>query len=309
MDNIQLIILLFIEFLIVVIPVILRVAFITLAERKVLGYRQFRKGPNKVSWGGFLQPLADAIKLFTKELYAPWTREQKMFWIASFLRIWFALIIWVIAPWVSRYLNLNFSWLALIMLIRFNVYPVILGGWASNRKYSIIGFVRAVAQTISYEVIIILLIFLILLFNNSLTLTGTLSFNSYSLFLWCFPIFLICWRFTCLVETHRTPFDLSEGESELVSGFNVEYMSGGFTLFFLAEYANIAFIGFLRALLIRPETNSCFFYLIFGRFIFFWFWARRTLPRYRYDMLINICWKNGMPAIILILIGALVLLL
>ena len=284
------------NYILILIPVLLNVAFITLLERKILGYRQYRLGPNKVSFIGLLQPIADAIKLFTKQIEFPYRRNYLIFFISPVLSVFLVLLIWIIIPIASGYHFFSFSTIIFLIILRFGVYPLLLAGWASNRKYALIGGLRGVAQTISYEIrlALILLIFLVYYLTYRLEIINYKS-NIISIILVA-PLVSIFWIVSCLAETNRTPFDFSEGESELVSGFNIEYGSGGFALIFIAEYARIYFLRAVSCfLLIGWPPYSLIRQTISIFFIFFWVWARATLPRFRYDLLIELAWKNILP--------------
>ena len=274
----------------------LNVAFITLLERKILGYRQYRLGPNKVRIIGILQPISDAIKLFTKQQDSPFSRNYILFFFSPVLRLILILIIWSILPLITRYHNFIFSIILLLVIIRLGVYPLLLAGWSSNRKYALLGGLRGVAQTISYEIslALILLIFLIYLkrYNFELIIYNLTNISLIILI----PIFFLFWVVSCLAETNRTPFDFSEGESELVSGFNVEYGSGRFAIIFIAEYARIYFLRMIsRFLGFGWQPNNILCYIVGIGLVFFWIWSRSTLPRFRYDLLIALAWKRILP--------------
>nr|QIQ23136.1 NADH dehydrogenase subunit 1 [Rochia nilotica] len=280
---------------------LLGVAFFTLLERKGLGYFQIRKGPNKVGLMGLPQPLADALKLFSKELTKPTMANQSPYFLAPILSLILALLLWQLYP--SDSTNTYFLWGVLFFLCvsSLNVYGTLLAGWASNSKYALLGAIRAVAQTISYEVSLALILLFVLFLSSSFNF---LEIKSYSEYVWlCFllgPISLM-WVASCIAETNRAPFDFAEGESELVSGFNIEYGAGGFALIFMAEYANILVMSLFTAVLFFGGGNffwgnTDFFMTLKTLFFSFVFiWVRATLPRFRYDLLMGLTWKVFLP--------------
>lgn len=282
--------------ILLIICVIVRVAFVTLLERKVLGYIQIRKGPNKIGFMGIFQPFCDAIKLFTKEQVNPNLSNFFIFYFSPVLSLFLSLIIWSCLPFIIKFYSFEYGVLFFFCCLRFGVYIVIMAGWSSNSMYALLGSLRAIAQTISYEVALVLILFSLLLLLGSFNL---LYFELFQVNLWFiflfFPIGLI-WIISSLAETNRTPFDFAEGESELVSGFNVEYGGGGFALIFLAEYARIIFMRFLFSLLfLGSYINSFFFFLKLNFIIFLFIWVRGAFPRYRYDKLIFMAWKRYLP--------------
>jgi len=289
------------NFLVLVIAVLLNVAFITLLERKILGYSQLRKGPNKVGAGGILQPFNDAIKLFSKERVFLNTANHALYSVSPVLAIRLSLLVFASFPIRESIFSLGLSILFIYLVIRINVYPVLVSGWSSNRKYASIGALRAVAQTVSYEVSLALMILFFVCLSKRLNFTEV----SYLNILWLKELIFIpllgIWIISCLAETNRTPFDFAEGESELVSGFNIEYGAVGFALIFIAEYASIFFMSSLFVFFFFSFSSKILSsYLIITLIVFFWVWARTTLPRYRYDLLINLTWKNYLPVVLLI---------
>uniref|UniRef100_UPI001FAFCC39 NADH dehydrogenase subunit 1 n=1 Tax=Bufotes turanensis TaxID=389304 RepID=UPI001FAFCC39 len=283
-------------------PILLAVAFLTLIERKVLGYMQHRKGPNIVGPMGLLQPIADGVKLFTKEPIRPSTSSQTLFLLAPMMALSLAMVIWTPIPMPISFSDMNLGVMFVLALSSLTVYSILGSGWASNSKYALIGALRAVAQTISYEVTLALILLCTIL------LSGNFSFQNFNITqepLWLiiptWPLAMM-WYISTLAETNRAPFDLTEGESELVSGFNVEYAGGPFALFFLAEYANILmmntistviFLGSSTLFLLSFSTTSLMFKSAILSMIFLW--VRASYPRFRYDQLMHLVWKNFLP--------------
>ena len=286
----------FLGYLLIIIPALVNVAFLTLLERKVLGYAQARKGPNKVRAAGVLQPFADAVKLFLKERVLPTSGNLFTYRVAPVLRLLLTLWVWRLMPLREGPIRFSYSAVVLLMVIRFGVYATLLAGWASNSKYGLIGALRGVAQTISYEVRLALFLFRFLLVPVTLNLSLLRQTNSELALLGCLAPLVLLWFVSCLAETNRTPFDFAEGERELVSGFNIEYGRGGFALIFMAEYGSILFLSLLTAsLIITSSTHTIVLYVLIRAIRVAWIWARATLPRYRYDILINLAWKRLLP--------------
>nr|ARI50095.1 NADH dehydrogenase subunit 1 [Cittarium pica] len=281
--------------------ILLGVAFFTLLERKGLGYFQIRKGPNKVGLMGLPQPLADAAKLFTKELTKPTLINQSPYFLAPVMSLILALLLWELYP--SGGNSNYFIWgiLFFLCISSLNVYGTLLAGWASNSKYALLGAIRAVAQTISYEVSLALILLFVLFICGSFSFLE-IKYSSQMVWLTFLltPISLI-WFVSCVAETNRAPFDFAEGESELVSGFNIEYGAGGFALIFMAEYGNILVMSLFTAVLFFGASNLFFidwdlimaFKILFFSFVFVW--VRATLPRFRYDLLMGLTWKVFLP--------------
>nr|YP_009944082.1 NADH dehydrogenase subunit 1 [Formicarius rufipectus]QOD95926.1 NADH dehydrogenase subunit 1 [Formicarius rufipectus] len=286
-----------------VLPILIAVAFLTLIERKILSYMQARKGPNIVGPYGLLQPMADGIKLFIKEPIRPSTSSPSLFILTPMLALLLALTIWTPLPLPFPLADLNLGILFMLALSSLTVYSILWSGWASNSKYALIGALRAVAQTISYEVTlaIILLSTIILSGNYTLNTLATTQEPLYLVFS-SWPLTMM-WYISTLAETNRAPFDLTEGESELVSGFNVEYAAGPFTLFFLAEYTNIMLMNTLTAILfLNPSTLSLskelFPTILATKTLLLsagFLWIRASYPRFRYDQLMHLLWKSFLP--------------
>nr|ADW81673.1 NADH dehydrogenase subunit 1 [Cryptocentrus inexplicatus]ADW81675.1 NADH dehydrogenase subunit 1 [Cryptocentrus inexplicatus] len=285
------------------VPVLLAVAFLTLLERKVLGYMQHRKGPNVVGPYGLLQPIADGVKLFIKEPVRPSSSSPLLFLVAPMLALTLALTLWAPIPLPHPVTDLNLSILFILALSSLAVYSILGSGWASNSKYALIGALRAVAQTISYEVSLGLILLSAIIFTGGFTLQ---TFNTTQESIWllipAWPLAAM-WYISTLAETNRAPFDLTEGESELVSGFNVEYAGGPFALFFLAEYANILLMNTLSATLFfgashlphLPEITTINLMLKATFLSVLFLWVRASYPRFRYDQLMHLIWKNFLP--------------
>nr|QNN90433.1 NADH dehydrogenase subunit 1 [Parophasma galinieri] len=284
-------------------PILIAVAFLTLVERKILSYMQGRKGPNIVGPFGLLQPLADGVKLFLKEPIRPSTSAPILFITTPMLALLLAISVWAPLPLPFSLADLNLGMLFLLAMSSLAVYSILWSGWASNSKYALIGALRAVAQTISYEVTLaIILLSMVLLTGNYTLSTFAIAQEPLYLIFPCWPLAMM-WYVSTLAETNRAPFDLTEGESELVSGFNVEYAAGPFALFFLAEYANIMLMNTLTAILffnpsllnlpqeLFPLALATKTLLLSAGFL----WIRASYPRFRYDQLMHLLWKNFLP--------------
>nr|AUW54707.1 NADH dehydrogenase subunit 1 [Rhinichthys cataractae]AUW54733.1 NADH dehydrogenase subunit 1 [Rhinichthys cataractae] len=286
-----------------IVPILLAVAFLTLLERKVLGYMQLRKGPNVVGPYGLLQPIADGVKLFIKEPVRPSTSSPVLFLATPILALTLALTLWAPMPMPHPVIDLNLGVLFILALSSLAVYSILGSGWASNSKYALIGALRAVAQTISYEVSLGLILLSVIVFSGGYTLQ---TFNTTQEGVWllipAWPLAAM-WYISTLAETNRAPFDLTEGESELVSGFNVEYAGGPFALFFLAEYANILLMNTLSAVLFlgtsyfpgMPELTTISLMVKAAFLSVIFLWVRASYPRFRYDQLMHLVWKNFLP--------------
>nr|QIJ99066.1 NADH dehydrogenase subunit 1 [Ochotona gaoligongensis] len=292
-----------INILLLILPVLLAMAFLTLVERKVLGYMQLRKGPNVVGPYGLLQPFADAVKLFVKEPLRPLTSSPFLFIIAPTLALTLALTMWIPIPMPYPLINMNMGILFILATSSLAVYSILWSGWASNSKYALIGALRAVAQTISYEVTLAIILLSVLLMNGSFTLSSLIDTQEYMwILIPAWPLAMM-WFISTLAETNRAPFDLTEGESELVSGFNVEYAAGPFALFFLAEYTNIIMMNALTVTLflgayhdaLIPQLFTINFAIKTLLLTMVFLWIRASYPRFRYDQLMHLLWKNFLP--------------
>nr|YP_009310618.1 NADH dehydrogenase subunit 1 [Squaliolus aliae]AOT81505.1 NADH dehydrogenase subunit 1 [Squaliolus aliae] len=286
-----------------IIPVLLATAFLTLVERKILGYMQFRKGPNIVGPYGLLQPIADGVKLFIKEPVRPSTSSPLLFLATPTMALTLALLMWMPLPLPHSVVNLNLGLLFILAISSLTVYTILGSGWASNSKYALMGALRAVAQTISYEVTLGLILLSMIIFTGGFTLhTFNLTQETIWLLIPGWPLAMM-WYISTLAETNRAPFDLTEGESELVSGFNVEYAAGSFALFFLAEYTNILMMNTLSVILFLgssydssiPQISTLYLMMKATLLTLIFLWVRASYPRFRYDQLMHLVWKNFLP--------------
>jgi NADH-quinone oxidoreductase subunit H len=307
-------------FLILVVPVLISVAYLTLAERKVMGSMQQRKGPNVVGFLGLLQPLADGLKLLLKETVIPTNASTFSFVFAPVLTLFLSLFGWSVIPlsFTGFYVDINLSLLFIFAVSSLGVYGIILSGWSSNSRYAFFGALRSAAQMVSYEVAIGLILVTVLVCVGSLNFFSIVVFQEFLFFM--IPLFPIFFMFlvSILAETNRAPFDLPEAESELVSGYNVEYASMGFALFFLAEYSSMILMSSLTTIIFMGGWISVFskpfildsFIMSFklSFILFFFIWVRASFPRYRIDQLMRLCWKVFLPislAFVLITFGLL----
>nr|YP_010397360.1 NADH dehydrogenase subunit 1 [Aeolothrips xinjiangensis]UQJ77467.1 NADH dehydrogenase subunit 1 [Aeolothrips xinjiangensis] len=281
--------------LILIIMILVAVAFLTLMERKILGSIQIRIGPNKVGLEGILQPFSDAMKLYSKEKNLPMKSSKKIFFLSPMLGLSIALLTWVIVPYMKPMYMINLGLMAYMSLLGMGVYILMLEGWSSNSAYALIGAMRCVAQTISYEVTMIFIILSMFTLNESMSFYSFSENQTYLWFMFLIPNFLM-WIMVMLAELNRTPFDFGEGESELVSGFNVEYSGPGFAMIFMTEYAMILLAGIMTTVMfLGADFYSFFFYLKSSLISFSIIWIRGTLPRFRYDKLMYFTWKKLLP--------------
>lgn len=304
----------------IVLPLMISVAYLTWAERKVIGYMQVRVGPNRVGYFGLLQPFADAIKLIFKEIVVPTASNKALFFIGPVLAIAPAFAAWAVIPFDATLVlaNLDAGLLYILAMTSVAVYGVIIAGWASNSKYAFLGSLRSAAQIVSYEIAMGFALVGVLMCANSLNLGKIVMGQAGGFWHWyfipLFPLFVV-YFISAVAETNRAPFDVAEGESEIVAGFHVEYSGPGFMVFFLAEYANIWLVcalaatmflgGWLSPVSFLPDSilwflgKMCFL-------VFFFLWFRATFPRYRYDQIMRLGWKIFIPITLvwIIFVGA-----
>nr|YP_010853110.1 NADH dehydrogenase subunit 1 [Margaritifera laevis]WGM81328.1 NADH dehydrogenase subunit 1 [Margaritifera laevis] len=266
--------------------ILLAVAFFTLLERKMLGYFQIRKGPNKVGIMGLPQPLADALKLLVKEWVMPVSSNLLPFILTPSLMLVLALSLWQLFPSFKLSSQMALGMFLFLCISSLSVYTTLMAGWASNSKYALLGAIRAMAQTISYEVTMTLIIIFYLMLKSQMDVVSIRQTNLIlPTALLLIPL-AIMWMTVILAETNRAPFDFAEGESELVSGFNIEYGGAGFAFLFMAEYSNILMMSLFSASMLTGHL------IISAPIAMMFLWARATLPRYRYDLLMNMAWKS-----------------
>ena len=285
------------------IPLLLRVAFLTLVERKVLAFSQIRLGPNKTLMGGVVQPFRDAIKLLTKSIIFISSSNKFLFFLSPILILILSIVVWILMPHYSSIVIWRLSFLALVAILRCGVYPILWRGWRSNRRYAYYGRIRGVAQRISYEISFSILVMSVNVIFSSLRIDSVNSYINYRGVGFSFlPLFLLLGA-AFIAETNRTPFDFAEGESELVSGFNIEFGSVGFVIIFLAEYARILIVSLILSFLLFNKVIFSF-RITMLTIIISWLWIqiRSSLPRFRYDFLIDIAWKSYLPVSLMILI-------
>nr|YP_010323251.1 NADH dehydrogenase subunit 1 [Tenerodus fallax]UKP88386.1 NADH dehydrogenase subunit 1 [Tenerodus fallax] len=278
----------------IIVPLLVSIAYLTLAERKVLGYMQARKGPNVVGIWGLLQPLADGLKLFTKEMTIPNHASLSVYIVAPILSLTLALLAWGAIPFSSAgsggvLADINIGLLYIFAVSSIGVYAILMSGWGSNSRYAFLGAIRAAAQMISYEVCIGLILISVVLCAGSLSLTQIVLAQTGGWYI--APLFPAALMFfvSALAETNRAPFDLTEAEGELVSGYNVEYSSMSFALFFLAEYGHIILMSCLMSILFFGGTKGAVLV------VFAFVWVRASFPRMRYDQLMGLLWKSYLP--------------
>ncbi|MHB8915864.1 MAG: NADH-quinone oxidoreductase subunit NuoH [Thiobacillus sp.] len=293
----------------IVIPLMLSVAYLTYAERKVIGWMQVRIGPNRVGFHGLLQPIADAVKLLMKEIIIPSGASRGLFVLGPILAIAPALAAWAVIPFTDTLVlaNVNAGLLYVMAITSMGVYGVIVAGWASNSKYAFLGAMRSAAQIVSYEIAMGFALVGVLMAAQSLNLVEIVQHQGGGIqhwYIWpLFPLFIV-YLISGVAETNRAPFDVSEGESEIVAGFHVEYSGMAFAVFFLAEYANMILIAALTTLMflggwLSPVSflpdGFLWWVLKVGFVLFLFLWFRATFPRYRYDQIMRLGWKVFIP--------------
>jgi len=316
-NSLPVVIQILLKIVVILAPLMGLVAYYTLAERKIIGYMQIRIGPNRVGPRGWLQPIADARKLWIKEIIVPANANRCLFLLAPMLSIFPGLAAWAVMPFTDRLVlaNIDASLLYILALTSMGVYGVIIAGWASNSKYAFLGAMRSAAQIVSYEIAMGFALVGVLIAGGSLNLVEIVQAQQGSLLHWfwlpLFPLFLV-YFISGVAETNRAPFDVAEGESEIVAGFHVEYSGMAFAVFFLAEYANMILIAALTALMflggwLSPFEGTWFeswfawvpgifwFLAKTSLFLLLFLWFRATFPRYRYDQIMRLGWKVFIP--------------
>ncbi len=303
-----------VKIVIIVLPLLIAVAYLTYAERKIIGYMQVRIGPNRVGFFGFRlvglgQPIADAVKLMTKEIILPTGANKTLFLLAPVLAIGPAMAAWAVVPFTEKWVlaNVDAALLYVLAITSMGVYGVIVAGWASNSKYAFLGAMRSAAQIVSYEIAMGFALVGVLMCAQSLNLVDIVNAQKGGFWQWywlpLFPLFIV-YLISGVAETNRAPFDVAEGESEIVAGFHVDYSGMAFAVFFLAEYANMILIAALTSILFLGGWLSPFPFLPDGFFwiaakmsfvLFLFLWFRATFPRYRYDQIMRLGWKVFIP--------------
>nr|QWV61778.1 NADH dehydrogenase subunit 1 [Agonoscena pistaciae] len=292
----------FVIFSVMVLFSLISVAFLTLLERKLLGYLQLRKGPDKVGIQGVFQPFSDAVKLFSKEFFIPLNVNFYPYWVSPVIALFLSVILWASFPYLYCVMSWYYSILFIFSILSVSVYSIMIAGWSSNSCYSILGCIRSIAQSISYEVSFFLMFLGLMYFSLSIKLVEFhLIQKCIGMIVYCFPIYLMLFV-SFLAELNRTPFDFSEGESELVSGFNIEYGGVGFAFIFLSEYLSILFSSMLLTFIFLSSSYGFFFFICLVGTSLLIIIIRGSLPRYRYDKLMNMCWKSYLTTILNLMI-------
>nr|AWN56357.1 NADH dehydrogenase subunit 1 [Pheidole oxyops] len=286
----------------ILVVVLVGVAFLTLLERKILGYIQLRKGPNKVGFMGIFQPFSDAIKLFNKEVFIIYGSSYYLFYMCPVVVFFLMMCNWLFIPVVTNIYFMNYSLLIIIIILTVMGYLFMMMGWSSNSVYSMMGAIRALAQAISYEVSFIMIILVMMILSETYSMVDFYKWQgNLGYMVMLFPLFLVFF-ISVLAELNRSPMDFIEGESELVSGFNVEYFSGGFAMIFMAEYGMIIFFSYLLVWMFWGGMNCIIMFFSLNGMILLIIFMRGMLPRMRYDELMYLCWKIILPFILSYLI-------
>nr|YP_009560369.1 NADH dehydrogenase subunit 1 [Dolichoderus sibiricus]QAA79733.1 NADH dehydrogenase subunit 1 [Dolichoderus sibiricus]UEC47353.1 NADH dehydrogenase subunit 1 [Dolichoderus sibiricus] len=288
----------FLSIMIMILVLLLGVAFLTLLERKMLGYVQNRKGPNKLGIIGLLQPFSDAIKLYSKELFVIFKSNKYLYYLCPLMSFMMMMMIWLIFPYITNLYSMNYSLLVMILIMSISGYVLLLMGWSSNSIYSMLGALRSVSQALSYEVSFIFIVMILMLLSESYSLVDLNKWQIYmNNLVFMFPVFLMFFL-SVLAELNRTPMDFVEGESELVSGFNIEYFSGSFALIFMGEYGMIIFFSMLMSVMFMKILFIFIMFIYINVFIVMIIMMRGLLPRMRYDELMYLCWKIILPLVL-----------
>ncbi len=314
-----------VKIVVIVLPLLIAVAYLTYAERKIIGYMQVRIGPNRVGFFGYRlvglgQPIADAVKLMTKEIMLPTGANRALFLTAPVLSIGPAMAAWAVVPFTDQWVlaNVDASLLYIMAITSMGVYGIVVAGWASNSKYALLGAMRSAAQIVSYEIAMGFALVGVLMSAQSLNLVEIVQHQAGGFWQWywlpLFPLFLV-YLIAGVAETNRSPFDVAEGESEIVAGFHLDYSGMAFAVFFLAEYANMILVSALTSIMFLGGWLSPFPFLPDGFFwiaakmsfvLFLFLWFRATFPRYRYDQIMRLGWKVFIPVTLIwiLVVGA-----